>query len=67
MREPFISASAVDTMPEGDYKHAVMRKILTESGFPVKLVDFMISKIKVDSGEIMSSPGARQVIQGLWR
>jgi hypothetical protein len=50
-------------MPEGDYKHAVMRKILNESGFPAKLTEFMISEIKFDSGEIMSSPGARHTFK----
>jgi hypothetical protein len=51
------------TKPQGDHQHASMRKILNESGFPSKLVDFMISEIKFDSGEIMSSPGARHTFK----
>jgi len=46
-------------MSQGDHKHAVIRKILNESGFPAKIVDFMVSEIKVASGEIMATPGAR--------
>jgi hypothetical protein len=73
MREPFVSPEV--SVPLSDYKHAVMRKILNESGFPVKLVEFMISEIKFDSGEIMSSPGARHTFKAsgdnptfyLWR
>jgi hypothetical protein len=55
-----LSAIAIEgTVPLSDYKHAVMRKILNDSGFPAKLIDFMMSEIKFDSGEIMSSPNAR--------
>lgn len=32
MDDPFVNSSAVGTMQQGDYKHAVMRKILNESG-----------------------------------
>jgi|HubBroStandDraft_4_1064222.scaffolds.fasta_scaffold07069_3 hypothetical protein len=74
MNDPFVSPP-VGTLPQGNYKHAVMRKILNESGFPAKLVDFMISELKFDSGEIMSSPNARQAFKAsgdnptfyLWR
>jgi hypothetical protein len=46
-------------MPQADHKHAVIIKILNESGFPAKLVDFMVSEIRFASGEIMATPGAR--------
>jgi hypothetical protein len=63
MDDLIFDPSALGAMPQGVSKHAVMRKILNESGFPAKLVDFMISEIKVDSGEIMSSPRARQAFR----
>lgn len=46
-------------MSQSDRKHALMRKILDESGFPVKIIDFMISEIRFESGEIMATPGAQ--------
>ena len=46
-------------MSRGDHKHGVIRKILNESGFPAKIVDFMVSEIRFASGEIMATPGAR--------
>ena len=61
MNDPFVSP--VGTLPHGDRQHAPMRKILNDSGFPAKLVDFMMSEIKFDSGEIMSSPGARHTFK----
>jgi hypothetical protein len=64
LHEP-ISRSSVagGSKPRSDHKYPVMRKILNESGFPAKLVDLMISEIKFDSGEIMSSPGARHTFK----
>jgi hypothetical protein len=47
------------TMPQADHKHSLIRKILNESGFPAKLVEFMISEVKYDSGEITATAGAR--------
>jgi hypothetical protein len=75
MDDPFVSPSAAGTVPHGNHKHSVMRKILNESGFPVKLIDFMMSEIKFESGEIMSTSGARQTFRAsgdnptfyLWR
>lgn len=72
MEHHFVSPSDRGTI-HGE--RAVMRKILNESGFPAKLVDFMISEIKFDSGEIMSSPNARHAFKAsgdnptfyLWR
>ena len=63
MDNPFVSPLAVGATPQGDHKCALIRKILNDSGFPAKLVDFMMSEIKFDSGEIMSSPGARHTFK----
>jgi hypothetical protein len=64
LHDPVVGcSSAGGTMPQSDHRHALIRKILNESGFPAKLVDFMISEIKFDSGEIMSSPGARHTFK----
>ena len=64
LRDRFVTESSEEaTTPQGDCKHGLMRTILNESGFPAKLVDFMIAEIKFDSGEIMSSPGARHTFK----
>ncbi len=57
------SSSVESIVSQSDHKHALMRAILNESGFPAKLVDFMISEIKFASGEIMSSPAARDTFK----
>ena len=64
LRDPFVRGFSEEaTMPHSNQKHPLMRRILNESRFPVKLIDFMISEIKFDSGEIMSSPGARHTFK----
>lgn len=60
---PDRNSSAAGIMPQSEHEHALMRTILNESGFPAKLVDFMISEIRFESGEIMSSPGARHTFK----
>jgi hypothetical protein len=41
----------------------VIRQILNGSGFPAKIIEFMISQIRFDSGEIMATPNAECILK----